>query len=69
MNAFNQQAQVSGDTTINVHDTNGSSTFNPFTETPVEGVNWDFGSRFGEPQSENDFQMPRAFRFSLGVRF
>ena len=69
LNAFNQQGQDGGNTTINVFDTNGSNTFNPFTETPVQGTNWDFGSSFGEPTSENSFQTPRVFRFSLGVRF
>jgi hypothetical protein len=68
-NAFNQQGQDGGNTTITVYDTNGRYTFNPFTETPTQGVNWDFGSSFGEPTSENSFQTPRTFRFSLGVRF
>ena len=38
-------------------------------ETPVEGVNWEFGPSFGEPQSATAFQQPRTFRFSFGLRF
>jgi hypothetical protein len=43
--------------------------FNPFTETPVEGVNFDFGPNFGEAQSAGDYQQPRTLRFSVGIRF
>lgn len=43
--------------------------FNPFTETPVEGVHWRKGSRFGEAVSERAYTTPRTFRFSVGVRF
>jgi len=43
--------------------------FNPFTETPVEGVHWQKNSAFGEATSENAFQTPRTYRFSVGFRF
>jgi hypothetical protein len=43
--------------------------FNPFTETPVEGVHWRKGPNFGQPTSVNDLQLPRTFTLSLGVRF
>ncbi|MEM7052681.1 MAG: TonB-dependent receptor [Acidobacteriota bacterium] len=43
--------------------------FDPFTETPVEGVNYRRNSNFGQPLNENDFQTPRTFRFSVGFRF
>lgn len=43
--------------------------FNPFTETPVEGVHWRKASDFGEAANEFDFQSPRTFRFSVGFRF
>jgi len=46
-----------------------SRNFNPFTETPVEGQDWVKGSGFGEAINENDFQTPRTFRFSVGIRF
>ena len=43
--------------------------FNPFTDTPVQGVNWDVASTFGQPQSRFAYQVPRTFRVSVGVRF
>jgi outer membrane receptor protein involved in Fe transport len=43
--------------------------FNPFTSTPVEGVNWAKAANFGTPLDQNDFQQPRTFRFSVGFRF
>jgi hypothetical protein len=43
--------------------------FDPFTQTPVEGVHWVKGDTFGEPTSGGDFQTPRTFRFSIGFRF
>ncbi|HEX2164970.1 MAG TPA: TonB-dependent receptor [Thermoanaerobaculia bacterium] len=43
--------------------------FNPFTETPVEGVHWAKRDTFGEPLAPGDFQTPRTFRFSVGFRF
>jgi hypothetical protein len=43
--------------------------FNPFTQTPVEGIDWAKSSSFGKAANENDFQTPRTFRFSVGFRF
>jgi len=43
--------------------------FNPFTETPVEGVHWEKGPNFGQPTSETGYQQPRLFRLSIGFRF
>ena len=40
--------------------------FNPFTETPVQGVHWDVQENWGEA---GVYQTPRTFRFSMGVRF
>lgn len=45
------------------------ATFNPFTETPVQGVHWDFGDRFGEPTGAAAYTLPRTFRFNVGFRF
>jgi outer membrane receptor protein involved in Fe transport len=64
-------------TSVNVFDTtiltaNNDRTlqrFNPFSETPVEGVHWRKGPRFGQPTNTNAFQQPRTFRFSVGLRF
>jgi hypothetical protein len=43
--------------------------FNPFTETPVEGVHWRKGPNFGQPLSRFAYQTPRTYQFSMGVRF
>jgi carboxypeptidase family protein/TonB-dependent receptor-like protein len=43
--------------------------FNPFTETPVEGVHWQKGPIFGQPTSNLAYQTPRTYRVSFGVRF
>ena len=54
------------------HQPDGRSTlaaFNPFTETPVEGVNWKKGPSYGQPTSPNSYQAPRDFSFSVGFRF
>jgi hypothetical protein len=43
--------------------------FNPFTETPVEGVNWRKGTAFGQATSRFAYQTPRTYGFAVGVRF
>jgi outer membrane receptor protein involved in Fe transport len=43
--------------------------FNPFTQTPVEGVNWQRGKNFGKAINPFGYQTPRTFRFTVGVRF
>jgi hypothetical protein len=43
--------------------------FNPFTETPVEGKNWQKGPLFGQPISTSAYQLPRTYRVSLGFKF
>ena len=43
--------------------------FNPFTQTPVEGVNWMKGPNFGHAQSRFAYTTPRTFRLTFGVRF
>jgi outer membrane receptor protein involved in Fe transport len=52
------------------------ATFNPFTETPVQGVHWDFAPEsleddgtFGKVIGSGAYTLPRTFRFSIGVRF
>ena len=47
----------------------GLKPFNPFKDEPVEGVNFIKGPNFGKPNSENDYQTPRVYRFSLGLKF
>jgi hypothetical protein len=43
--------------------------FNPFTETPVEGVNWQRGAKFGQAINPIGYQTPRTFLFTAGLRF
>lgn len=56
--------------------------FNPFTTTPIEcqqgaaaatcqgmGANFQRGPNFGKPATETDYQTPRTYRFSVGLRF
>jgi hypothetical protein len=43
--------------------------FNPFTTTPVEGVNYQLGANFGQPVNDDDYQQARTYRFSVGFRF
>jgi TonB dependent receptor len=43
--------------------------FNPFTTTPVQGVNWDYGPNFGKALNRFAYSSPRTFHVSFGVRF
>ena len=70
LNVFNESAAVAANTTVLTARNDWTlQMFDPFTETPVEGVHWRKGTEFGEPVSESDYQSPRVFRVSLGVRF
>ena len=70
LNIFDEHGQVRVNTTV-VEATNSSdyADFDPFTGTPVEGVNFDFGEDFGRALREEDFQQPRTYQFSVGFRF
>ena len=67
-NIFNNDGVQFVNSTV-VGPRQGMEAFNPFTETPVEGVNWELGPSFGEPQGARDYQLPRTFRVSFGLRF
>ena len=69
-NAFNQAAQVSGNGTIltRTNDTR-YELFNPFTTAPRVGVNYDLGPDYRRATGTGDFQTPREFNFSVGIRF
>ena len=70
LNVFDEQGVVSVNTTVLTALTDGSLVpFDPFTTEPIEGVHWRKGSNFGQPTDENDYQLPRTFRFSVGLRF
>jgi hypothetical protein len=66
-NIANQQAVVSVDTTV----TTGPplAPFNPFTETPKQGVNYVLGTNFGKPTGSTSYQQPRTFVLAVGARF
>jgi hypothetical protein len=64
VNLFNEDGAIDVNRTVTA-----LAAFNPFTETPVEGVHWQKGPSFGEPTSEAHLQAPRTFRFSTGARF
>jgi outer membrane receptor protein involved in Fe transport len=81
-NMFNQQAQINGNTTVITsrsstrvcHDSAGAAArcaaFNPFTTTPVRGVNYEYGPSFGKSTGAvSDYQLPRTYQGSVGVRF
>jgi hypothetical protein len=90
-NVFNRQGVTGVNTTVltafnaNCAQTTGANAgkrcagFNPFTDTPVEGVNYVLGPQFGQPVNPSggtlgrgtagDVQFPRTYRVSLGVRF
>jgi hypothetical protein len=43
--------------------------FNPLTDAPVRGVNWDLGPNFGRAISRFAYTTPQSLRLSFGVRF
>ena len=59
------------DTTVLTPGTTASryAAFDPFTTTPVRGVNWDYGPNFGTAANRFAYTTPRTFRMSFGVRF
>jgi outer membrane receptor for ferrienterochelin and colicin len=83
INLFNRHAVDTTDTslfdtTIFTADNRGACSnsptgrclpFNPFTEKPVEGVNWQKGPNFGKAVNPFGFQTPRTFRIGFGLRF
>ena len=70
LNIFNELA-VEGfnEEVLTALDDDDLQAFNPFTETPVEGVHYRRGENFGKPTLESSYQQARTFRVSLGVRF
>lgn len=69
LNVFNEDGALTVNATDVIDPTSGLANFDPFTETPVEGVNFELGPDFGQPETVDDFQIARTFRFSVGVRF
>jgi hypothetical protein len=73
-NVFNRQAVTNVNTDVDTNYTDATLTaFNPFTETPVEGVNWKkrvtSSTAFGKPAAPTDYQLPRTYYLAFGIRF
>lgn len=70
LNVFDEHGVISVNQSVQDWTNNRSlQRFNPFTQTPVENVNWRKGSLFGQPTLDTDYQTPRTYRFSVGFRF
>ena len=69
LNLFDEDAVTDPDSSINDPENSGLAAFNPFTETPQEGVNWSKKDDFGMALNQDDFQLPQTWRFSVGFRF
>lgn len=81
-NLFNEQGADMVDTTVLTRYNQAAvfARFNPFTDTPREapqgssptladGYHWQKGPNFGRPVQVTDYQTPRTFTLSFGVRF
>jgi len=72
-NVLNSSGVLGGDSTVLTAASPGSAVglqaFNPFTTTPVEGVNWVPSALFAQPTGVGDYQPARTFSCSIGVRF
>jgi outer membrane receptor for ferrienterochelin and colicin len=71
LNLFDESAQIlPGDRTVLTNNNDPRyARFDPFTETPVRGIHWDLGPRFGQALSAADYQRPRTFSAAVGFRF
>ena len=70
VNVFNRSAAIRvNKTVLTRNDSSAYQAFNPFADTPVQGVHYGFGSDFGQPISPSDYQAPREFSFSFGIRY
>ena len=77
VNLFNEDAQIGGNASVLTSVTgSGLTAFNPLAgEKPVEGTHYRKGTLFGRPTASTNattaghFQLPRTYRFSLGLRF
>ncbi len=76
LNAFNEDALTGGrigidsNTVVNTRANAGTAfqNFDPQTE-PVEGTNYAYSPTFGNAIGRDAYQLPRTFRFSVGLRF
>jgi outer membrane receptor protein involved in Fe transport len=63
------QTRIDQTVRTNVSHPNLYAPFDPFTTTPVQGVNWNYGPNFGKGLNRFAYTTPRMFRVSFGVRF
>jgi hypothetical protein len=66
---FNASTGDINTTVLTAIDSDRFEFFDPITETPVQGVHWDYGSKFGTAIGKGAYTTPRTFRFSVGLRF
>jgi len=83
INLFNEDTVVDPvDTVFTSNNADYLAPFDPFHATPIEcpkgaaastceemGANYQLISNYGEANSEGDFQTPRTYRFSVGIKF
>jgi len=77
INALNENGLVSYNASVlTAYNDSTLKRFNPLAgDVPVEGVNWKKGPLFGKPTSatnsdvQGSFQLPRTYRFNVGIRF
>jgi hypothetical protein len=77
LNVFNEDALTGGrigidsSTTVNTRASAGAAyqNFDARSVTPVEGVNYAYAANFGRAIGRDAYQLPRTFRFSVGLRF
>lgn len=78
-NLFNERAVENVNTAVSTgYDVSYLAKFNPFSTRPTEcpqgqttacSGNWQKGADFGKPTGPADYQNPRTFTVSVGVRF
>ena len=73
LNALNNAAVIAPSAIVIDRFRNGTTSglvgFNPFTETPVEGVHYRLSPDFGKPNGPQSYQTPRTYQIALGARF
>ena len=69
-NIFNQAVVTRPDDTVLTAVLDPSlALFNPFTQTPIEGVHYRLGPSYGQALSADAWQRPRRFAVHAGFRF
>lgn len=73
LNLLNNAAVVAPDTQVltrlSAGEASGLRAFNPFTETPIEGVHFRLSKNFGKATGPDSYQTPRTFQLAFGMRF